>query len=271
MIKSANCSVTFETKVYEKDWEYLLKHGLLKEMIDRCDFPFDAKRLWINNVQDADSVSAKAQDLVHSGVLDSFDLVEEKTNEVLSFFDLTKESLGKGYYYSISELAGIYSCTTKYLLHFASDSMMKKGSAQWISEAIHILEQNPDIAVANPVWNDRYGEAETESSGTLGDFFKGFGFSDQCYLIETERFKRRIYNYTHPDSQRYPEYGGELFEKRIDAYMRSTDQYRITSKKASYLHRNYPRRTFSRAVFPIALSLFGTDAAFNLMDTLRLK
>jgi hypothetical protein len=55
-----------------------------------------------------------------------------------------------------------------------------------------------------------------------------------------------MYNERHIDSERYPRYGGELFEKRVDAFMRNHNFMRITSKKASYRHHNFPRDGFRR-------------------------
>ena len=117
--------------------------------------------------------------------------------------------------------------------------------------AIEIMERNPDIIVANPTWNYKWNEAKAESQSELDDFYVGYGFSDQCYLINTEVFKQKIYNYHHLDSERYPEYGGELFEKRVDSYMRCHNKYRITHKSISYVSKNitkwqvFPEKTIS--------------------------
>lgn len=43
-------TVTFETKCYENDWEFVLKTNYLDEMLRRCSFPFTHKQLIINNV-----------------------------------------------------------------------------------------------------------------------------------------------------------------------------------------------------------------------------
>jgi hypothetical protein len=78
----------------------------------------------------------------------------------------------------------------------------------------------------------------------IEDFYIGFGFSDQCYLIKTSDFKKSIYNEINTNSERYPKYGGELFEKRIDSYMRNNNLYRITSKEISYIHKNFPKKKY---------------------------
>ena len=72
----------------------------------------------------------------------------------------------------------------------------------------------------------------------------GQGFSDQCYLINTDVFKNKIYNFTHPDSERYPKYGGELFEKKCDAFMRTNNKYRITSTTTGYVSNNIKKSQY---------------------------
>lgn len=230
--------VTFETKCYEKDWEILLKTGRLEDMIAYNCFPFKERILYINNVADYKEVCPYAQRLVKDKVLTSYIIVDEYAKEALDFFGLNRESFKGGYYYSIAELASIYLCKTDYLLHFSSDSILEK-PFEWINQAIVKMEKDPRIKVANPVWNRRYFEARQESFEEDEDFYTGLGFSDQCYLIRANDFKARIYNEKNPASERYPEYGGELFEKRVDAWMRNHRYRRITSKHVSYIHKNF--------------------------------
>jgi hypothetical protein len=103
------------------------------------------------------------------------------------------------------------------------------------------MSTTPDILVANPAWNNRFGEAKAESFKEDDNWFYSYGFSDQCYLIRAENFRQQIYNEQHAASERYPKYGGNLFEKRVDAYMRNKGLKRVTSKKIAYQHRNYPK------------------------------
>ena len=79
-----------------------------------------------------------------------------------------------------------------------------------------------------------------------GDFYIGRGFSDQCYLVRTEEFRRRIYNESHPASARYPCYGGELFEKRVDSWVRNHGHLLATYKHGHYLHKNWPQPFHAR-------------------------
>jgi len=231
--------VTLETKCYERDWRRLLLSNHLQLLADRNSHAFAEKVLIINNVKRPDQVVRQAQAAVEKGWLTRYVLVEEHAAETLKFFGLSREAFGKGYVYSIAELVSIYLCRTEFLLHFAGDCLPEKNHA-WIPQALRTFEADPRVKVANLLWNGAYAEAKGESDEETPDFFKGFGFSDQCYLVRTADFRQPIYQHTHAASARYPDYGGELFEKRVDAWMRCHGHLRATYKHASYLHQNLP-------------------------------
>lgn len=203
--------VTFETKCYEKDWEIILKTDRLEKMIEYNQFQFKEKILYINNVQDVREVSRHADKLIARNVLSSYVIVDDYSKEALNYFDVTKESFKGGYYYSISELVSIYLCNTEYFLHFSSDSILEK-PFNWIDLSLLKLQNNEKIKVANPVWNGNVFEAKQESIDEDENFYIGYGFSDQCYLIRTNDFKNKIYNEKNPISERYPIYGGSFLK-----------------------------------------------------------
>ncbi len=235
-------SITLETKVWENDWELVLKTSRLRDLVSRCNHSFDQRILYINNVKNPSIVEAHAQKLINEGVIDQFVHVHEHAQEALDFFHLSKEKLGKGYYYSIAELVSIYLTKTKYLLHFSSDAIPeKKISSLWLQEAIELLSAKNDVKVFNLTWDHRFKEAKNESISEDSEFFYGYGFSDQMYLIRTEDFRAPIYEEINEASNRYPKYGGELFEKRVDSWMRNHNHIRASSKKYSYIHKNFPK------------------------------
>lgn len=238
--------ISFETKCYENDWEFILKGTYLEKMIRNCGVTFANRTVIINNVEDPHLAAYHANKMVARGVIDSYHLVDHHAANVLEFFNIEESSFNGGYPYSIAELTGIYVCETPYLLHFSSDSFPDKDPAGWITEAIQIFNQREDIVVANPTWDYRFEHAEEESFDSIGNFYLGEGFSDQCYLIKTGVFRQPIYNEQHPASDRYPKYGGELFEKRVDSYMRNHRLLRITSKKTAYAHENFPKTFMDR-------------------------
>ena len=242
-------SVTFETKCYEKDWEILLRTGRLAAMIGRNGYDFAARVLYINNVAHPDKVRYHAEKLKDAGVITEFVFVADHASEALEFFGLDRDSFRGGYYYSIQELVGIYRCRTDYLLHFAGDSMLERPFS-WIDLGVAKLEQDPRVKVVNCLPNGAAAEAEAQAYEEDENFWLGYGFSDQCYLVRSSDYRARIFNETHPASERYPLYGGELFERKVDSWMHNHDFLRATFKKGNYIHKNFPSsslmRTFAR-------------------------
>lgn len=236
--------LTFETKVWENDWEFILKNNYLDKMIANCNFDFDQKTIIINNVKNRAIVEKHCEIKVKEGIIDAFYCVEDYAETVLDFFEIDLASFKGGYVYSIAELLGIYLCETEFLLHFSSDSLLKKNNSNWIKKGIKIIKNNPNIVLANPTWNYKFTEAKSEAASELEDFYVGSGFSDQCYLIKTAEFKNPIYNEKNPISERYPSYGGELFEKRVDAFMRNNNKLRITHKENAYVSKNFPKNNW---------------------------
>jgi len=241
-------SVTLETKCWENDWQFLLQTDRIERMVERNAFAFARKTLIINNVSDVRLVCSRAEKLVKASLLTDFYVARDHEERVLEFFGLSKESLGIAYVYSISELVGIYLCQTEFLLHLAGDSIPTHRTG-WMGAALKRFENDPKVRVANLTWNDKYDEAAEESFAEDDDFYTGYGFSGQMYLIRTSDFRSpEVYHERNPLSERYPAYGGELFEKRVDSWMRNHDFHRITYKHGSYLHRNIPKRGVRRTV-----------------------
>nr|WP_222533421.1 tetratricopeptide repeat protein [Azospirillum sp. 412522] len=237
-------TVGFETKVWEEDWSLLLTEGRLERMIELCDFPFADRAVIINNVADSTAVRLAADALVARGVLTRWADVAAHAEAALSHMRLSAATLEQGYVYSIAELVGLLTARTDYLVHFSGDSILQS-AADWITPSIRALRADPAFAVANPIWGPSafggptgFADAAGEAIAETPDFFIGYGFSDQCYLVDVGRFRGDIYRYDHYTGDRYPTYGGPLFEKRVDAWMRTTGRLRLTCKRASYLHQN---------------------------------
>jgi hypothetical protein len=235
----ARRSVTFATKCWQGDWERVLMTDHISKSVSRCNYEFKDIVLVINNINSEYEVLPHAERLVDAGVLTGYYLVRDYENAAFDFFDLSKEELGSGYVYSVSELVSIFLCRTDYLLHFSSDSLPEKNVGCWLPRALELMETNDHVKVSNLCWNHSYEEVKNESCNESDDFFVGMGFSDQNYLVRTRDFRSRIYSCWHPFSERYPPYGGELFEKRVDSWMRCNNFLRATWKHDSYVHPCY--------------------------------
>jgi hypothetical protein len=232
-------TVTLETKCWEGDWKPILEGEWLRLLAERNAYPFSEKILMINNVKNCSVVSKHAERAIQKGWITRYIIVAEHAAEALDFFSVTRKSLGIGYPYSIAELTGIFLCRSDFLLHYAGDCM-PSATSDWVSRAMRLLSQDPRVKVCNLHPGENPGGEKTDSADETGGFSIGSGFSDQCYLVRTEEFRQRIYNETHPVSARYPRYGGELFEKRVDSWMQNHGHLRATFEQAHYLHKNWP-------------------------------
>lgn len=230
--------ITFASTCWENDWDVLLKTNYLRNNIIRNFYNFDQRVLLINNVNNCKLVVKYAKILVKKNIIDDYVIVEDYVKNTLDFFKLTKDDLGKGYFYSIAVLVSIYVCTTDFMLYYTGDSILKY-PINWISEAIDIMNQRNDIKVANLCWNNRYFEAKNDSISEVGNFYIGTGFSDQCFLIKTENFRAKIYNEKNAASERYPNHARGSFEERVDSWMRNNNYKRITHKTKSYFNNNF--------------------------------
>lgn len=243
-------SITFATNCWEKDWKYLLKEGYLERMLNNCDYNFDRKILCIGNVDNLGKVISAADKKIAEGLIDEYIIVEDFSEKVLSFFEIERDDFKGGYNYSISPLTALYKSETDVLLYFTGDAHIVKNNNKWIEGAMKLLLESDKYFVANPLWDNKYAEAKSESFDETEDYFIGFGFSDQCFMVRVADFRKPIYNEKHPASQRYPKYAGELFEKRIDSYMRNHNLLRATSKYTTYIHENYEeKKSFLKHIF----------------------
>jgi hypothetical protein len=225
-------------------------------MIDRCNYAFDERILYINNVNDIDAVRSIADSLITKQIITKYIYVEEYAQKALDFFSLSKEKLGAGYYYSIAELVSIYLTNTEYLLHFSGDSIVAPWTRKdWLSNGIATLKCKPEVKVFNLTWNRKYKDARRDSKFIDKNNYYGYGFSDQMYLVRTADFKMPIYEYYHSSSENYPTYGGELFEKRVYSWLRSHHYLRATYRYGSYLHENFPQ-TSSSQILPAFFDCF---------------
>ena len=78
-------TVTFETKVWEKDWEYILKGNYLDKVIKGCNYNFDKKTVIINNVKNIKKVEKYCKNKIKQGIIDNYFVVEDYANEVLNY------------------------------------------------------------------------------------------------------------------------------------------------------------------------------------------
>ena len=267
-------TVSFFTVCYEKDWEKILKENRIGTLISNCNFPFNEKVLIINNVKNRKLVEGYAIEAVNNKIIDKYYFSEDFSEKLLSTFCIRRKSFVldtyDGYWYSIGPLSAVYCCQSKYLLYFTGDCMVPLSNSPWIQDAIEVFESNSTILTANPVWDNKIQEAIDESFSEDSKWCYSYGFSDQCFLLEKSRLYGDVYNYYHPASERYPMYGGNIFERRILCYMRCKNLHRITRKDIYYTHIKLLSDSYSKEVPKKSLAKKFRKIVANLLKKRRI-
>ena len=243
--------ITLEIKCWEKDYRLILQYGLLEKVLSRNNlFKFEKINLIINNIKDRKHVEELANQKKLAGIISAYYFVEDYLDSALKYFKIDRSTFGKGGVYSFAEIVGLYLNDSPYLLHYSSDSLPEKNlNDAWFLEALSLFKENEDIFVANLTWNNKFHEAESECEYKKNNFYIGYGFSDQMYLIDISKFHDIDFTLSHPDSNRYPSYGGESFEKKVDSWMRINNKKRATFSSGTYFHKNIPNAKLMQLIY----------------------
>jgi len=235
-----NATVSFFTICYEGDWERILKENRLERIIGQCKYDFSERGLIINNVKDRPTVEQYAKDAVQKGIIDVYYFSEDYSAEILKQFSIRRESFHldfyDGYYYSIGPLTAVFLAKSKYLVYLTGDCLIDPKSAPWIGESAERMDADKQIFVASARGWDTNIECTWYASKEDESYIYTYGFSDQCFMVEPSRLRGDIYNEYHYYTERYPVYGGRLFEKRVNSYMCNHQLNRIVKKDAFYSH-----------------------------------
>jgi hypothetical protein len=242
-----NNTVTFFTNCYERDWETIIVNGGFERKIENLNYNFFKKKLIITNVENRKLVEDELIKIKEKKIIDEYYFTDDSSKEVLNYFNINENTFNGGYWYSISPLTSIYKCDTDYLLYLTADSLVEKKDWNWIDNGIEMMKLNKKIKAVNPIWNLNHSEAQSQekfyidngfsTEGNNLDWYYTLSFSDQCFLIKTEEFKKQIYNEKDELSELfYPGYAGDSFEKRVSSYLKNNRFYLLTNKHVTYFH-----------------------------------
>ena len=242
-------SVSFFVNCFERDYRKVLSPGFIKAKALQFRYPFIRRVVTINNVKNRQDALTLAQAAIKRGEIDLYLEVEKELPAALTQCGLSIDKLHLIRHYIDFALVAVVAAQDGYLLYCAPEVDLLQ-PFDWISPALHKLNGNPDFLVANPTWASDLPGAARESLHRDGIHFVGYGFSDQCFLIDAARLAKPVYGFVHPAGVRYPMSDlGDIFEKRIDAYMRCTGLLRLTDPRAFYIHEgpegmSYPKKPF---------------------------
>lgn len=226
--------VSFSITVYDGNYQNVLLSGFLEEQLKILNYDFYENIITINDISDKEYVVKIIKEKFPSFRILSTD---EKTSEVLGAFNQTRQSLNPGYFYSNHLFYNLYYSKSRYLFHISSDCPLIKFDSSFFEESIDIMMKHRNIISAMPSWDETFIAPKEESVEEIGNFYKAKGFTDQICLYKKSVFMKDIYNYKHPLSANFPEYGENSFERKVHSFMYCCDKYRIIHKNSCYKHQ----------------------------------
>lgn len=234
----------------------MLEPSSLNERISNCNHDFSVKRVLVNYVASRSHVLALAQACSRLKILDDLVFIEDLLPGALDRFHLSRNNFShSSLTMTRGQLVGLHVATTSHLVHFTADSrIVQPASVDWIKSGTDLMAADRRILSCTPSWelarNDRVvgnAGAREEAIWQTGEWMVGRGFSDNCYLVEVNRMREVDLNQEHEDSDRYPKYAGNSFERRVNSFMMVGGFFRACHKSVFYRHELGSKRgTLSR-------------------------
>jgi hypothetical protein len=248
-----NARVSLFVNCFERDYRQVLGPGFMRMKSNQFRFPFEKVIVTLNNIADTASAVALAKEAVGRREIDEYIEVAEALPNALEKSGLSLRDLGLVRHYMDFALVAVTCAAPGYLLYCCAEVDLIT-PFDWVTDAVAKMESDSRILVANPSWGSDPGGAQRESLRRDGHYWLGSGFSDQCFLVDAGRLAAPIYRYKHDAGGRYPMSDlGDIFEKRVDAYMRHHNLLRISDSRIFYNHAGveglgYPKLPLMRRI-----------------------
>ena len=232
--------------------------GVLSGLADAHGYPFSSRTLLVNNVDDLDRWRPSLDGLVEAGAVDRWVAVADALPGALTATGLSRRDIEARQHWSDFGLVAVSLPGPDWVCYCDPEITLPE-PGDWIGPAIALMEADGRVAVANPRWTTGTA-AEDKADEVSGDFFLGYGFTDQIFLTRRSELARPIYRSAlpvvlrSPASLRYPaSFDSTVFEMRVDAYMRAHGRLRATHRHIRYDHApeegsSYRARTVAQKV-----------------------
>ncbi len=233
--------VEFVINCFERNYREVTQPGWLTRAARQHRFPFARRTLLVNNVDDRRDALKAAEGALARGEIDRYVFVDEHLDQALERTGLRRSDFGRYLHWSDCCVVALKLDGPDYLC-YADVDLHLRGDGSWVHDALAVFDGDHRVGVANPNWRMRDGSTsiawEADESGP--GWYKGYGFSDQVFLLPRSKFSGPLLRRTvplfvaSPASARYP--GVQLpfgrsslfFEQIVDAYMRRSKLLRLT-------------------------------------------
>ena len=237
--------------IFERTYRNVLSEGFIDNLSREILFSFSRRIVIINNVNNISNVIELANLAKERGEIEEYFFVSDNIADALSLTGLTAKDLGRVPFYSDWALVASTIKGSRWFVHWDAEVNMQS-QIDWISPSIKLMLDREDIFTCNPGWSkgSAKNSGEIEAVGKDGDFFIGYGFSDQLFLGDRKRMAAKIYKEFAPASLRYPlSHICSPFEQRVDSYMRNHKLKRATYAYSSYTHPEDEGTTYPTSNF----------------------
>lgn len=226
---------------FERTIEYVTDTSVLTDLSRKHSYPFARRTLLVNNVDSPRRWTAALDRLVVNGVVDRWVAVAEELPRALEKTGLRLRDIRSREHWSDFGLVAV-SLPGPDLVCYCDPEIDLTEPGDWISPSVELMNTDVRVAVANPRWTGD-STVEEKADEQLGDFLVGYGFTDHVFLTRRSELARPIYRSSvpiwlrSPASLRYPAaFDSQVFEMRVDAYMRANKRLRATHRWITYTH-----------------------------------
>jgi hypothetical protein len=227
--------VDLVVNTFERSYRDVLQPGVFAGIVEENRFAFARRVALVNNVDNPEHVRELAQPLLDSGEIDELRFVADLLPEALRLTGLTEQDLGgRIRHYTDCSIAAVTMTGSPWLLYWDADLHLDE-PVDWITPSIDFMDSELRALVASPDWVP--STLDQELIERRGAFAITRGFSDQLYLVRRADLARPVYHERCIARLRYPlAHIGDVFEARVDAYMRHNDLVRVIHTGARYTH-----------------------------------
>lgn len=226
---------------FERTVGMVTSSTVLADLARAQGFAFARTTLMVNNVQAPERWVEALDRLVADGVVDRWVSVADELPRALAVTKLRPRDIRHRRHWTDFGLVAVTLPGPRFVC-YCDPEIEFTVPGDWITPALELMRRDPTVAVANPRW--AHGPAaEERADERVGDFLVGYGFTDQIFLLDRVEFAAPVYRSAVPISVRSPaslRYPGaadsQVFEMRVDAYMRSHGRRRATHATVTYAH-----------------------------------
>ena len=251
--------ITLEILCWENDYRHVLSEANLESLFSNMNANFAYKRLLVNQVISRSHVRYLLRK--NSGFFDEVVFVEDFFSSAMDSLNVEQSFTPHERQYSRGQFVGLDRCETRYLLHLNADIDLKnENKILFLQNGIEVLQQFDNVLTVSPKWafqslnGSIYGQDgyTLESEGKLSvkkrDYFLCKGFSDNCFLVDTERLRSIDWNTQSDKTNHYPKYAGLSFEKRVGNYISNNNLYRAIDPSVTFVNSLLPQKFSSKVL-----------------------